>query len=117
MIISIVAGLAGLGIALWMHKSGKLGAETDSGFHRLLWNKWYVDEIYNAAIIQPIYKLSVGLWNVVDTILIDGLVNASAYTVKGISWVSSRFQTGRTPTYALWMLVGTVAMIYSIVTP
>jgi len=115
--ISILAGLVGLGIALWMHKSEKLGADTDSGFHKLLWNKWYVDELYDAAIVQPIHKLSTGLWNIVDTILIDGAVNASAYAVKGISWVSSRFQTGRTPTYALWMLVGTVAMIYAVTAP
>ena len=117
LIISVVAGLAGLGIALYMHKSGKLGADTDSRFHRVLWNKWYVDEFYHAKIVQPIHWLSVGLWNIVDTILIDGVVNASGYTVKGVSWVSSRFQTGRTPTYALWMLVGTVVMIYAVTMP
>jgi NADH-quinone oxidoreductase subunit L len=115
--ISILAGLGGLGIALWMHKSEKLGADTDSGFHRLLWNKWYVDELYDFAIVRPIHKVSVVLWDIVDTILIDGAVNASAYAVKGISWVSSRFQTGRTPTYALWMLVGTVVMIYAVTSP
>jgi len=117
LVISVAAGLIGLGIALWMHKSEKLGAETDSGLHKLLWNKWYVDELYNAVIVQPIHKVSVGLWNIVDTILIDGAVNASAYAVKGISWVSGRFQTGRTPTYALWMLVGTVVMIYAVSSP
>jgi NADH-quinone oxidoreductase subunit L len=83
----------------------------------MLWNKWYVDEFYHKTIVHPIHWLSVGLWNIVDTILIDGVVNASAYTVKGISWVSSRFQTGRTPTYALWMLVGTVVMIYAVTMP
>ena len=117
LVISILAGLVGLGIALWMHKSGKLGADTESGLHRVLWNKWYVDELYNVSIIRPIHQLSIGLWNIVDTIVIDGLVNASAYTVKGIGWVSSRFQTGRTPTYALWMLIGAVAMIYAVTVP
>jgi NADH-quinone oxidoreductase subunit L len=115
--ISVAAGVLGLGIALWMHRSEKLGADTDSGLHKILWNKWYVDEVYDAVIVQPIHKVSVGLWNIVDTILIDGAVNASAYAVKGISWVSSRFQTGRTPTYALWMLVGTVVMIYAVSSP
>ncbi|MEE2754882.1 MAG: NADH-quinone oxidoreductase subunit L [Candidatus Latescibacterota bacterium] len=115
--ISILTGLIGLGIALWMHKSEKLGVDTDSGFYKLLWNKWYVDELYDVAIVRPIHKISVALWDIVDTILIDGAVNASAYAVKGISWVSSRFQTGRTPTYALWMLVGTVVMIYAVTSP
>ena len=117
LVISVAAGLIGLGIALWMHKSEKLGADTDSRLHKILWNKWYVDELYNTVIVQPIHKVSVGLWNIVDTILIDGAVNASAYAVKGVSWVSSRFQTGRTPTYALWMLVGTVVMIYAVSSP
>ncbi|MEE2752461.1 MAG: NADH-quinone oxidoreductase subunit L [Candidatus Latescibacterota bacterium] len=115
--ISILAGLAGLGIALWMHKSEKLGADTDPGSYKLLRNRWYLDELYDASIVRPIHKVSVALWNIVDTILIDGAVNASAYAVKGISWVSSRFQTGRTPTYALWMLIGTVVMIYAVASP
>ena len=68
----ILAGLVGLGIALWMHKGGKLGADTDSGLHKVLWNKWYVDELYNVSIIRPIHQLSMGLWNIIDTIVIDG---------------------------------------------
>jgi len=117
LVISILAGLVGLGIAIWMHLGGKLGGQSSSGFHKVLSNRWYVDQVYQASIVVPIHKLSIGLWNIVDTILIDGVVNASAYTVKGISWVSSRFQTGRTPSYALWMLIGTVAMIYAVTAP
>ena len=93
------------------------GADTHAPLHNVLRNKWYVDELYHVAIVNPIHNLSMGLWNFVDTILIDGVVNASAYTVKGIGWVSSRFQTGRMPTYALWMLIGTVAMIYAFTAP
>ena len=117
LVISILAGIVGLGVAIWMHKGRKLGADTHAPLHNVLRNKWYVDELYHVAIVNPIHNLSMGLWNFVDTILIDGVVNASAYTVKGIGWVSSRFQTGRMPTYALWMLIGTEAMIYAFTAP
>ena len=112
--ISVLAGVSGLVIALVMHRSGKLGSPSDQPFHKVLWNKWYVDEAYQASIVQPIYRFSMGLWTIVDTIIVDGVVNGLGYTVKGISWVSGRFQTGRTPTYAMWMLFGTIAMIYAV---
>ena len=112
--ISVLAGVAGLVIALVMHRSGKLGGLSDQPIHKILWNKWYVDEAYQASIVQPIYRFSVGLWTIFDTIIVDGIANGLGYTVKGISWVSGRFQTGRTPTYALWMLFGAIAMIYAV---
>ena len=49
------------------------------GGYRLLFNKYYVDEAYDAAIVNPIVKGSEGfLWKITDAKLIDGLVNGSA---------------------------------------
>ena len=89
----------------------------EEGLSKVLWNKWYVDEIYQASIVQPIHRFSVGLWTIFDTIIVDGIVNGLGYTIKAVSWVTGRFQTGRTPTYALWMLFGTIAMIYAVAMP
>ena len=47
-----------------------------AGLHRVLENKYYVDEIYDAAIVQPIRIVSEeGLWKIVDVRVIDGAVN------------------------------------------
>jgi NADH:ubiquinone oxidoreductase subunit 5 (subunit L)/multisubunit Na+/H+ antiporter MnhA subunit len=48
------------------------------GFGKVLYNKWYVDEVYDAVIVRPLVGMSRGLWRFVDRGLIDGAVNGSA---------------------------------------
>ncbi len=112
MVISVLAGAVGIGIAFRMHRSGRLGAESANPLHGLLEKKWYVDEVYHGLVVRPIHRLSLGLWNIFDTIVVDGLANGLGYFVKAISWVATQFQTGRAPTYALWMTLGVVVMLY-----
>ncbi len=53
------------------------------GLHTLLLNKYYVDEIYDAAIVQPIKLASdEGLWKRVDVQVIDGAVNGVGGSVE-----------------------------------
>ena len=117
MAISVVAGLVGIAVALKMHLSGRLGVESASTLYQLLKRKWYVDEIYYATFVRPLRRFSEGLWNILDTIVIDGLANALGYSVKAFGWVTARFQTGIAPTYALWMALGVVVMIYLVTFP
>jgi len=115
--ISVLAGVAGFVVALTMHRSGSLGVASGNPLYRLLAHKWYVDEIYRALVIRPIHGVALGLWHVFDTIVLDGIVNGLGYLVKGISWISSRFQTGNAPVYALWMTLGVVVMLYLVTSP
>ena len=117
MALSVLAGVIGIGIAYRMHKAGTLGAVSVKTLHRTLENKWYVDEVYRAVILNPIHRFAMGLWEIFDTIVVDGIINGLAYLVKGISWVSTRFQTGSAPTYALWMAVGVVVMVSLMLSP
>ena len=110
--ISVLAAALGIGIAYFLHRRGRLGAESTHPVHGVLTNKWYVDELYNAVIVQPIRRISDGLWTIFDTIFVDGLVNALGYLVKGIGWLTTRVQSGNTPTYALWIVLGTVVTLY-----
>ena len=58
-------------------------------------NKYYVDEIYDATIVQPIKQMStLALWKGVDAALIDGAVNGIGDLVRGASTVLRRLQTG-----------------------
>ena len=79
--------------------------------HRLLLGKYYVDEMYDAAIVQPIKRMSTGvLWRGVDAGLIDGTVNGVGLVVRGWSAVLRRLQTGSVRAYAMSLFVGVVAI-------
>jgi NADH-quinone oxidoreductase subunit L len=78
---------------------------------KVLYNKWYVDEIYDAAIVRPIVSLSRGFWRFVDQGLIDGAVNGAGYATRAFGWVGSRLQTGQLNTYAFAIVVGALLVI------
>ncbi|MCX6538081.1 MAG: NADH-quinone oxidoreductase subunit L [Acidobacteria bacterium] len=83
-----------------------------AGLHRLLLNKYYIDEAYDAVIVQPIYRVSErGLWKIVDAGLIDGAVNMAGESVSGWSDVLRRLQTGSIRAYALSIFVGVVVIL------
>ncbi len=79
--------------------------------HKLLLNKYYVDEIYDALIVQPIYRGSLWLARVFDPRVIDGLVNGVAELILAWARGLRRLQTGFVMNYALTMLVGAIAVI------
>jgi NADH-quinone oxidoreductase subunit L len=83
-----------------------------SGAYRLLLNKYYVDEAYDAAVVQPIRILSTeGLWKIVDVRIIDGTVNGVGRFVSGSSEILRRMQTGSVRAYAASLFLGAVAVL------
>jgi NADH-quinone oxidoreductase subunit L len=79
---------------------------------RVLENKYYVDEIYDAAIIHPIEAGSrEGLWKLFDVGVIDGLLHALGETVTEAGRLIRHLQAGFVRTYAAIILVGALAMI------
>src|SRR5581483_3106533 len=99
MLVSIVVAFAGIAIATYYFlkntRAAALLAARFAGLRLLLQNKYYVDEIYDAALVQPIRITSEsGLWKGVDVNVIDGIVNGVGRTVAGTSDVLRRLQTG-----------------------
>jgi len=78
-------------------------------------NKWWIDELYQAAIIGPILVGSRHfLWAIVDAQLIDGAVNGVASAMSGLSSGYSRFiQDGRVQTYALVLAAGAAVLVFA----
>ena len=116
MIVSVVVALAGIGMAAYFflinRPASDRAAEQFSGVRRLLLNKYYVDEIYDAAIVQPVYIISEdGLWKGVDTGVIDRAVNGVGSLVAGSGDVLRRFQTGSVRTYAASLFLGVVLIL------
>jgi NADH-quinone oxidoreductase subunit L len=82
------------------------------GLHRLLLNKYYVDELYDATIVQPIKAASTeGLWRWFDVRVIDGAVNGTAAIVDGSAGVLRRLQSGSVRAYAGSLFVGVVVIL------
>jgi NADH-quinone oxidoreductase subunit L len=105
--ISIVIGLVGIAIG-WVYFKKRPLAQMP----RLLENKYYVDELYDAAIINPIKTGSrEGLWKIFDVGVIDGLVNSLARGTRELGSVSRRVQQGFVRGYAAIILLGALAVI------
>ena len=80
--------------------------------YRLLLNKYYVDEVYDTAVVKPIRTASEHvLWQGVDVGVIDGAVNGTALAVGTGSGVLRRLQTGSVRAYAASLLLGVVVVM------
>jgi NADH-quinone oxidoreductase subunit L len=79
---------------------------------RLLENKYYIDEAYDAAIINPIKTGSrEGLWKIFDVKVVDGLVNGLARATSGVGDIARRLQAGFVRGYAAVILLGALLVI------
>jgi NADH-quinone oxidoreductase subunit L len=114
--VSSAVAVAGIWFAyfVWVKRRSiaENAAREFAPVHRLLLNKYYVDEIYDAAIVQPIRVASQeGLWRGFDVKVIDGAVNGAAAIVNSSSTLLRRLQTGSVKTYAGSVFVGVVAIL------
>jgi len=93
--------------------AGKLHAFAGGRPHRVLLNKYYVDEGYEASLVRPGYALSDRvLFRAVDTGLIDGLlVNGTALLVSITSALLRLFQNGKLRFYAYVFALGAAAFV------
>ena len=116
MFISTAVALAGIGLAFyfWLRRPEIPArvAQSAGGLYRLLLNKYYIDEIYDALIVQPIKRVSEGaLWKSMDAGLIDGTVNGVGTLVRNSSATLRRLQTGSVRTYAASLFLGVVMIL------
>jgi NADH-quinone oxidoreductase subunit L len=116
MIVSIIIAFIGFIIALNLYtKKFGLVSKFKKSFgsiHTLLFNKYYVDEIYDAAIITPTVKGSrFLLWRFFDLSIIDGIVNGSAKLMEIFGQTFRRMQNGVVQTYAALFITGIIVIL------
>jgi NADH-quinone oxidoreductase subunit L len=140
MVFSVLIAALGIGLAQRFYVtrpeiSARLATQF-AGPHRLLLNKYYVDELYNATVISGTFASGRGLWTfdrrvvdgtvngtgwltvigawfsgLTDRAVVDGLVNLVGRIVQESSHFFRRVQTGLVQNYALLMLFGIFAFI------
>ncbi|MCX7835285.1 MAG: NADH-quinone oxidoreductase subunit L [bacterium] len=76
------------------------------GIMKILENKYWIDELYEFTIVQPIYKFSIFAWKVFDATGIDGFINSIGSLVVKIGEHLRKLQTGYLSNYALLMSIG-----------
>jgi NADH-quinone oxidoreductase subunit L len=137
---SVLIGLVGIGVAYRFYvRRPEIAANLKArlaGPHRVLTNKYYVDELYDATVIAGTMASANGLWGfdrsvvdgavngsgwltiftswfsgVIDKYIVDGLVNLVGSILQEASFVFRRFQTGLIQNYALLMLFGVFAFV------
>lgn len=117
LLMACSVGIALLGIAtayvMYLKNPGlpdRLASRT-KGLYTLILNKYYVDEIYEAVIVNPCVKLAEGFWKVFDVGVIDGAVNGVADLIQGGSDRLRKIQTGFVQSYALSIVLGIVMIL------
>jgi NADH-quinone oxidoreductase subunit L len=111
----VLIALAGLFVAWWFYikspETPKKLADSLRAPYTLILHKYYVDELYNAAIIQPLLWISTNvLWHVVDEGVIDGTVNGVARVARESGSRLREVQSGNARSYATWVVIGAVGV-------
>jgi NADH-quinone oxidoreductase subunit L len=113
--LSVVIAVVGIGIAFVMYVANNtLPAKFTSTFpalHRAVFNKWYIDELYDFLFVNPCKAFGNFLWKGFDVVVIDGIVDGTAKVVMAISGVLKNIQSGYVHNYALSMALGVVVII------
>ncbi|HEV8431204.1 MAG TPA: NADH-quinone oxidoreductase subunit L [Pyrinomonadaceae bacterium] len=105
--LSVLIGLAGIGLGILIFQKRPL-----LEMPRVLENKYYVDEIYNAALIHPIEVSSrEGLWKIIDMGVIDGVLHGIGDAVTEAGRLARHLQAGFVRGYAAIILVGALILI------
>ena len=115
MAISLAVALVGILVAYRFYvtspETPRRLAERVRGLYRLVFNKYWVDEAYDATVVQPIYRGSVRLWEDFDAAVIDGAVNGVGKQIERGSALLRSAQVGYVQVYALVLTLGAVVVI------
>ena len=134
MLVGVAVVIAAAGIALAFRRLApatlvpKAASPEEHGIERVLANKYYVDEFYDDALVQPVLSTSRNLlWRGIDIGLIDGVtrlfiqskdddsapgkVPMGGLLPRAVGWVGSQMQSGRVGTYAWVLVVGVLFVL------
>jgi NADH-quinone oxidoreductase subunit L len=117
-LVFLSLAVAGFGIWLaWKFYSGAEAgvrprriAERHPFAYQAVLNKYWVDELYAAAVLRPLHRLAQFCWKVVDVWVIDGTVNFAAFVTELTGTFLRFLQTGNVRNYALSVALGVLAL-------
>lgn len=115
MAISVGIAIFGLLVARFMYITSPESPDRViarmPGLHKLVYNKYWIDELYDLLFVNSIVEFSRLLWKKFDETVIDGAVNGVATVVQAFGSILRLLQTGFVKDYALSILVGAIVVI------
>ena len=90
----------------------ELKDEKLTGIKKLIYNKYYVDEIYETVVRKPLDLLSEVFYKFLDLQVVDGIVNGVGSAVTGVSSLVRKVQTGHIGFYIFGMVLGIIAILF-----
>ena len=106
-VVSSIIALGGLGIGFFVFLRKPLWQPP-----RLLEQKYHIDEVYDAAIVEPIKEGSTRLlWKIIDVRVIDGAVNGTAALAAGVGGLIRHLQSGLARSYVAIVVFGALLII------
>jgi NADH-quinone oxidoreductase subunit L len=113
--LSVLIAVVGISIAFTMYVAntalpGRF-TSTFPALHRAVFNKWYVDELYDFLFVNPCKALGNFLWKGFDVVVVDGIVDGVATVVMTFSKGLRSIQTGFVHNYAMTMALGVVVIV------
>jgi NADH-quinone oxidoreductase subunit L len=116
MYVSVAFGLGGILLAYVFYVLSPAIpdglAKAFSGPYRWMYNKYYVDEFYDATVVEPMIDGSREfLWRVADAGIIDGVVNGAGETASAVGNLLRRAQSGYIRSYAGWVVGGAILFV------
>jgi NADH-quinone oxidoreductase subunit L len=116
-LLAVAIAIGGIAVAYFFLKPARLLPKADSppehGIEKVLADKYYVDEAYDAVVVEPVYEMSKNvLWRGLDVGIIDTLlVRGAAWLARAFGWLGARLQTGEVGSYAWLIAIGAIAVI------
>ncbi len=107
---SVTIALVALLIAISKY-SKKADGEAQTALGKFLYNKWFVDELYEKAIVQPLNRFAGFLKDVIEKNIIDGFVNGTGKLVQYGARQTRLIQSGQVGYYILFMVLSLVLLL------
>lgn len=120
LLMAIALGIsgAGIGLAAKLYRGG-ISEQAESlkrslpRLHNLLWNKYFVDELYALLFVRPLAFVSKVLWKGADDIVVDGgLTKVGPFFVDVFGAVAQRVQNGDVQRYVIGVMVGAAGILF-----
>lgn len=118
MYVSAILSAGAIAVAWWLYAARRdipaAVARTFPRAYGLLAGKYYVDEIYDATIVQPVWGLARFCGNF-DVYIIDGLVWVATVIPHAVGHIYRTLQRGALQGYAVGMVIGLAILVWFVI--
>ena len=111
--VSVFAAIIGIGMAANTYRNiSAVLPEPTGPLSKMLQNKYGFDLLYEQTIVLPLRKLGYFGWQIVDRLMIDGLITAALWAYKVVSLILRKLQSGYLRAYAQYLILGTFLLVF-----